>query len=220
MNNDIFDTAERTKTVAKDILTASELVNHPNFTYTPSKQLQSIMSEEEIATVIMHLKRQGALYIDERRMYFGGRIQAYPAYDVRTDKFNLQRIVDPPRHETSNKTDINAALEQIFNRPKAQSYNADKVIFDNKASILIFGSKTCDIPDESLEYYVCKFAFKNRRVAAKEDDILEKSVKSLDSKRAVYDAMQRVNKKAREQLGIQKLLKYKAAKIRIDKNYI
>ncbi|HUD07298.1 MAG TPA: hypothetical protein VMR34_05415 [Candidatus Saccharimonadales bacterium] len=93
------------------------------------------------------------------------------------------------------------------------------VRFDTKTSVLVFGDKTCDIPDETLEHYICKFAFKNRRVAAKEDDILEKTVKSQDSQRAVYDAMLRVNKKAREQLGIEKLLKYKAAKIRIDKKY-
>ncbi len=45
------------------------------------------------------------------------------------------------------------------------------------------------------------------------------TVKSKDSQRAVYDAMLRVNKKAREQLGIDKLLFFKAAKIRIVKNY-
>jgi|GEM_PF-6695078 len=72
MTEDVFDTKERAKVVAKDILTANELVNHPNFTYTPSKQLRGIMSDEEIATTIMHLKRHGALEIDERQMYLGG----------------------------------------------------------------------------------------------------------------------------------------------------
>ncbi|MCA9318020.1 hypothetical protein KDA06_00045 [Candidatus Saccharibacteria bacterium] len=72
MTEDVFDTKERAKVVAKDILTANELVNHPNFTYTPSKQLRGIMSDEEIATTIMHLNRHGALEIDERRMYLGG----------------------------------------------------------------------------------------------------------------------------------------------------
>lgn len=45
MTEDVFDTKERAKVVAKDILTANELVNHPNFTYTPSKQLRGIMSD-------------------------------------------------------------------------------------------------------------------------------------------------------------------------------
>lgn len=94
-----------------------------------------------------------------------------------------------------------------------------KVLFDVQASALRLGSKTCDIPDETLEHYICKFAFKNRRVAAKENDILEMTVKSQDSQRAVYDALLRVNKKARKQLGIDKLLQYKAAKIRIVGKY-
>lgn len=95
MTENVFDTKERAKVVAKDILTASELVNHPNFTYTPSKQLRGIMSDEEIAITIMHLKRQGALDIDERRMYLGGRIQVYPGYDVHTSKTTLYNIANP-----------------------------------------------------------------------------------------------------------------------------
>jgi hypothetical protein len=106
--------------------------------------------------------------------------------------------------------------EDIPSEPKKQS---KKVLFDTKTSTLIFGNAKCDIPDETLEYYICRFTFKNRQVAAKEDDILEKSVKSQDSQRAVYDAMLRVNKKAKDTLGLEKLLVYKAAKLRINKKY-
>lgn len=97
--------------------------------------------------------------------------------------------------------------------------NLDKVRFDHRSSVLSMGSKECQIPDESLEYYVCKLVFKNRQLAANEDDILENSVKSQDSKRAVYDAMLRVNKKAKTYLGIEKLLFFKSAKVRINKKY-
>lgn len=220
MNNNILDTTERAKIVAKDVLTASELVNHTNFTYVPSKQLQGMMSDEEIAMIIMHLKRQGMLNIDERSMYFGGRIQAHPGYSVQIDKFSLQRIADPPKQELSDALNINTELDRIFNQSRQQARNTDRVIFDAKTSVLTYGNKTCNIPDESLEYYVCKFAFKNRRAAAKELDILDAAGTSQDSQRPVYDAHLRVNKKAREQLGIDKLLSYKAAKIRIIKNYI
>lgn len=533
MTEDVFDTKERAKVVAKDILTASELVNHPNFTYTPSKQLRGIMSDEEIATTIMHLKRIGALDIDERRMYLGGRIQAYPGYDVRTSKSTLYNIANPidianlqlepepaqkterisvsqarkngimtgkekiqtvieainneyqglvtgsniilhsgtleerglrlheqkqvldilandkkvikytAKNEYESKADIHprdqvdiyevamdeahandmfdsmlaqqlyevevlptfitladklladAALEQqkdvyllrlFYNRavaildavvssgvvieddkldfayvrltaliedmlskptmkswqkdapelyetllghaedigegwqysrtevlkyyaklqkywmlnsniefelddkltaafeeidelvashkkaareaaenwykrtdafakdfrkgkvvidkqpkpqpdypddapahfddveeqpsePKNTETAQDKVRFDAKASKLTYNGKSCDIPDETLEYYMCKLVFKNRRVAAKEDDILEYTTKSQDSQRAVYDAHLRVNKRAKKQLGIEKLLSYKAAKVRLTAKY-
>ncbi len=103
--------------------------------------------------------------------------------------------------------------------PKSNETPQDKVRFDAKASKLTYKGKSCGIPDETLEYYICKLVFKNRRLAAKEDDILEYTTKSQDSQRAVYDAMLRVNKKAREQLGIGKLLSYKAAKVRITAKY-
>ncbi len=104
-------------------------------------------------------------------------------------------------------------------KPESNEVSQDKVRFDAKASKLTFSGKSCDIPDETLEYYICKLVFKNRRTAAKEDDILEYTTKSQDSQRAVYDAMLRINKKAREQLGIEKLLSYKAAKVRITAKY-
>jgi uncharacterized small protein (DUF1192 family) len=103
--------------------------------------------------------------------------------------------------------------------PEKTNASQDKVRFDAKASKLTFDGKSCGIPDETLEYYICKLVFRNRKVAAKEDDILEYTTKSQDSQRAVYDAMLRVNKKAREQLGIGKLLSYKAAKVRITAKY-
>lgn len=104
-------------------------------------------------------------------------------------------------------------------KPESNEATQDKVRFDAKASKLTYSGKSCGIPDETLEYYICKLVFKNRKVAAKEDDILEYTTKSQDSQRAVYDAMLRINKKAREQLGIEKLLSYKAAKVRITTKY-
>jgi hypothetical protein len=104
-------------------------------------------------------------------------------------------------------------------KPESNEVSQDKVRFDAKASKLTYSGKSCGIPDETLEYYICKLVFKNRKVAAKEDDILEYTTKSQDSQRAVYDAMLRINKKARKQLGTEKLLSYKAAKVRITTKY-
>lgn len=126
----------------------------------------------------------------------------------------------------NSQTKLKANIKPDEEKPKEkatsieeQEVAASKVGFDTKTSVLSLGDQTCDIPDETLEYYLCKLAFKNRRVAVKEIDILENSTKSLDSKRPVYDAMLRVNKKARENIGISKLFYYKAAKIRMTKEY-
>jgi hypothetical protein len=110
-------------------------------------------------------------------------------------------------------------IDQEPTEPDDTIISQDKVRFDAKVSKLTFDGKTCEIPDETIEYYICKLVFKNRKVAAKEDDILEYTAKSQDSQRAVYDAMLRINKKAREQLRIEKLLSYKAAKVRITTKY-
>ena len=113
----------------------------------------------------------------------------------------------PDKHEKQSIEPIKVEIPQ------------DKVRFDAKASKLTYNGKSCDIPDETLEYYMCKLVFKNRRSAAKEDDILEHTTKSQESQRAVYDAHLRVNKRVRQHLGIEKLLSYKAAKVRILAKY-
>lgn len=136
----------------------------------------------------------------------------------KNDKATTQAIAA----ESKRREETAKSVDNHPHRLTGSSQKSDqkvKVRFDAKSSTLLFGDKICEIPDETLEHYICKFTFKNRKVAALEDDILEKSVKSQDSKRAVYDAMLRVNKKANKYLGIEKLLVYRAAKLRISKKY-
>ena len=123
-----------------------------------------------------------------------------------------------PKTETPSK-EIVKEQPNAKSEPKPEPTGQDKVRFDAKASKLTFIGKMCEIPDETIEHYMCKLVFKNRRVAAKEDDILEYSPKSQDSQRAVYDAHLRVNKRVRNDLGIEKLLKFKAGKVRIQTKY-
>lgn len=136
----------------------------------------------------------------------------------------LEKYLNGLSDETLNKATVKYVSSKLpiiseeDTSKQRSSYN-NKVRFDTKSSTLMYGNRSCDIPDETLEHYVCKLAFKNRKVAAKEDDILENTVKSQSSQRAVYDAMLRVNEKASKKLDIDKLLTYKAAKIRINKKY-
>jgi hypothetical protein len=102
-------------------------------------------------------------------------------------------------------------------KPLSSPQSKNKVLFDTKISTLTLGKKECLIPDESLEHYVCKLVFKNRKIGAKETDVLDAAGFGQNSIRPVYDAHLRVNTKAKEHLGIEKLLVYKAAKIRLNK---
>ncbi len=180
---------------------------------------------EEVATVFKQ--------VDERiERYKKLAKQASENWLTRADKFakdfrkgkviiNKESKPQPdyPDDTASVRDEEPAKPEMQNDTPPEPENQSSKVLFDVKTGTLKLGSKTCDIPDETLEYYICRFTFKNRKVAAKEDDILEKSVKSQESQRAVYDAMLRVNKKAKTNLGLEKLLVYKAAKIRINKKY-
>lgn len=103
--------------------------------------------------------------------------------------------------------------------PPEPKRRPNKVLFDIKTSTLSYGKKDCLIPDESLEHYVCKLVFKNRRVAAKEVDILDAAGVGQDSQRPVYDAHLRVNAKIKKQLELDRLLIYRASKVRLNKVY-
>jgi len=103
--------------------------------------------------------------------------------------------------------------------PEKPQKTKRKITFDAKTSTLSYGKKECLIPDESLEHYVCKLVFKNRKVGAKEIDILDAAGIGQDSLRPVYDAHLRVNTKVKTKLDIPKLLTYRAAKVRLNKVY-
>lgn len=142
------------------------------------------------------------------------------AKDFRKHKLVIDKQPKPqPNYPDDAPAHFDADEEEQPSEPKKSETANDKVRFDAKASKLTYNGKSCNIPDETLEYYMCKLVFKNRRSAAKEDDILEYTTKSQDSQRAVYDAHLRVNKRVKQQLGIDKLLSYKAAKVRITAKY-
>jgi hypothetical protein len=142
------------------------------------------------------------------------------AKDFRKGKLVINKEPKPqPNYPDDAPAHFDDDEEEQPSEPNKTETAQDKVRFDAKASKITYNGKSCDIPDETLEYYMCKLVFKNRRSAAKEDDILENTAKSQDSQRAVYDAHLRVNKRVRQQLGIEKLLSYKAAKVRITAKY-
>lgn len=96
MMDDILDATGQARLVAKDILAATEIANHPNILYIPSKQLCNILSDEQIAKTIMYLSEKGALGIDRRSMYVGGHIEVHGAYQIYTNGFSLRSMVNPP----------------------------------------------------------------------------------------------------------------------------
>lgn len=101
--------------------------------------------------------------------------------------------------------------------PKLEKPVDTKIRFDEKTGIISMGGKPCEIPINTNQYFLCKAIFAVPfGTLVKEIDFLDLMDWARDSKDSVYDAMRAVNKKIKEDLGIEKLMKWKARRIYID----
>lgn len=92
--------------------------------------------------------------------------------------------------------------------------------FDVHKSILHRGSNQVKIPENTLEYFVCKLVFKNPTVYQSDWDVLQAAGEEDKKDRAVYFAVDRINNKARRALKLEdKLLKRSKEHTRLNDNY-
>lgn len=93
----------------------------------------------------------------------------------------------------------------------------NKLRFDTETGIISLGVKTCPIPINTNQYFLCKAIFAVPFGSmVKEIDFLDLMDWAKDNKDSVYDAMRAVNRKVKQKLGIDKLLKWKVRRIFID----
>lgn len=89
--------------------------------------------------------------------------------------------------------------------------------FDEKTGVISAGGKSCEIPINTNQYFICKTIFAVPfGTLIKEIDFLDSMDWARDSKDSVYDAMRAINKRIKRDLGIDKLLKWKVRRIYID----
>lgn len=239
MNTDIFDTDERTRVVAKDILTACELVKHPNFTYVPSRQLQAILSDYEIATVILHLKQQGAVDVDERHIYSGGHIEPLPSYEVRIANAIVLSVAANPQL-------LSRPVELIGHTPKPKSkLIVEKVGIHTPLEPRHYANRTGLLTVSPTTDLAVAANGKIKRPGGKKYDqchlmsCLFKSVNTLNSGvtfntflgvkydknnkkhvRKIRNTIDEINKKVSEKTTTKKLIFIHGEKIFIDKSYL
>lgn len=92
--------------------------------------------------------------------------------------------------------------------------------FDKFKSELHLGSKQLSIPESSLEYYVCKLVFENPKTYHSDLDVLDEAGEPNKKDRAVYFAVDRINKKANRELKLKyNLLKRNRERTRLNDNY-
>jgi len=101
--------------------------------------------------------------------------------------------------------------------PKPEKPVDTTIRFDEKTGIVSMGVKTCPIPINTNQYFLCKTIFAVPfGTLVKEIDILDLMDWAKDSKDSVYDSMRAINNKIKQKLGVEKLLKWKVRRIFID----
>jgi len=101
--------------------------------------------------------------------------------------------------------------------PKPEKPVDTTIRFDEKTGIVSIGVKTCPIPINTNQYFLCKAIFAVPfGTLVKEIDILDLMDWAKDSKDSVYDSMRAINNKIKQKLGVEKLLKWKVRRIFID----
>lgn len=101
--------------------------------------------------------------------------------------------------------------------PKLEKPVDMTIRFDEKTGTISMGGKTCPIPINTNQYFLCKTIFAVPfGTLVKEIDILDLMDWAKDSKDSVYDSMRAINKKIKQKLGVEKLLKWKVRRIFID----
>lgn len=92
-----------------------------------------------------------------------------------------------------------------------------KLRFNEETGQILFGNIQCQIPINTNQYFLCRKMFSTPLgTPVKEIDILDMIDWARDTKRSVYDAMLAVNKKAKQNLGIEKLFKWNAGRVWVN----
>ena len=101
--------------------------------------------------------------------------------------------------------------------PKLEKPIDTRIRFDERIGIISVGGKLCEIPINTNQYFLCKAIFAVPfGTLIQEIDILDLMDWAKDSKDSVYDAMREVNRKIKQKLGIERLMKWKVRRIFVD----
>jgi len=110
-----------------------------------------------------------------------------------------------------------ANLEAEFVPSQADRPVTGKLQFDEGTGQILLGTRRCQIPINTNQYFLCKKMFSiPLGTPVKEIDILDMIDWARDTKRSVYDAMLAVNKKAKQSLGVEKLLRWNAGRVWVN----
>jgi len=156
----------------------------------------------------------------------------FPGFEIDRQKVLLgelkkNRLIKSFNWEDSDfviaKPSRSGIIEFLYKIEKARTEQKEvlptdsKLRFDVETGIISMGGKLCEIPINTNQYFICKAVFAVPfGTLIKEIDILELMDWAKNNRDSVYDAMREVNRKIKQNLGIEKLMRWKVRRIFID----
>ncbi len=119
---------------------------------------------------------------------------------------------------TVNRMEFDRVFETLKDKYRVTFGGKDKKellprpTFNTRKGAIQFKGKSCEIEIGSIEYYICLLTFAEFGEKVKELNIIDKAGKT-ETKRTVYDAQNRLNKKVSKELGIPQLFGYASAHV-------
>jgi hypothetical protein len=199
----IVGLGDKIRLLAQDIYDAALLRNSLKLeNYIPSKQIQNLVDQDELDSLIAYLRKRGILIYTYRRISVGtsflnaseseNRIQPY---EITISQPNISRLL---------------GLKDIANKPAEGG-----IKLHPEFSILIVNGKKIPLAKgklhKSLQYWICRLCLKKPNIPVQETSIMAKYATDYDitaRSRAIRDAVYKLNPKIKNVTGIDELFTY------------
>lgn len=128
-----------------------------------------------------------------------------PKLDVDPDINNITKWIMVPLLIAFIVLTIAAITSYLHKERNKKRVANNEVWFDEKEANLNRGSKQIKIPENTIEYFVCKQVFNQKGNYHLDLNVLEEAGGDTFKQRPVYQAVMRLNKKAKNELGLEEL---------------
>jgi hypothetical protein len=199
--NRILSLSEKVRLVARDIYNTAILNHSLKLEYfLPSKQLQSLLDEQEYDRLITHLRERRILLslypvLPTTITLINAPNNRFQAYEMKISEPNIRRLL---------------GLKDITSKPVEKG-----VKLHSRLSVLIVNGAEVPLAKgelhRSLQYWICRLCLKKPNTPVKETDIMAKYATDYEvtaRSRAVRDAVYKLNPKIKHAAKIDGLFTY------------
>jgi hypothetical protein len=201
--NGVISLGEKIRLLAQDIYDAAVLKNSLKLeNYVPSKQIQNLVDQGELDSLITYLRKQGILTYTYRRVSTAANFLGAPKsenslqpYEIIISQPNMRRLL---------------GLKESPNKPVEKG-----IKLHTEFSYLIVNGEEIPLAKgklhRSLQYWICWLCLKAPNTPVQETDIMEQYAPDYEitaRNRAVRDAVYKLNPKLKKATGIDELFTY------------